>query len=135
MKDFLEADRISFESLTGEISSRKFDHPVTSFVIDEVQWIQSNEYTHGIRKFAVRIYKDLTFQSFKMGIQFRIPPLYKNNILRLNRWSRIDVALHHLNQKEETQHERVLREHIDSMKPIRACRKETVQSRDSHPCV
>lgn len=123
LNEFLEADKMSFESLTGGVSSHKFDVPVTTFIIDDVQWVQSNEFIHGIPKFALKIYKDLTFDSFRMGIQCRIPPLYKNNIFRLNRWSRIDVALHHLNQKEPTQHERVLQEHIDSMKPIRVGKK------------
>ena len=123
LKDFNEADTISFEKLTTQIRQYKFQLEVTTFMIGDVQWIQSNEYTHGVPKFSLKIFRDLTFHTYHNGIQCRIPPLYKNNIFKFNRWSRIDVALNYLNQKDITQYERVLQEHIDAMKPIRVGRK------------
>ena len=123
LNGFNETDTISFEKLTNEIRDHKFQYGVTAFKIDDVQWIQSNEFVQGIPKFGVKIFRDLTFLTYHNGIQCRIPPLYKNNIFKFNRWSRIDVALNYLNHKDITQYERVLQEHIDAMKPIRVGKK------------
>ena len=120
---FLQADRITNEILINMVTSRKFQSPVTTFVIENVQWIQSNEFIQGIPLFAIKIFRDMTFQSFHMGIQCSIPTLSRNNIYRLNTWSRIDEALRFLDQKEFNNHEKVLQEHFDAMKPVRVGHK------------
>ena len=96
---------------------------MTTFVIDSVQWIQSNEFIQGIPLFAVKIFRDMTYQSFHMGIQCSLPTLSRNNIYRLNTWSRIDEALRFLNQKEFNNHEKVLQQQFDAMKPVRVGHK------------
>ena len=120
---FLEADRITNEILVNTVASRTFESPVTTFVIDSVQWIQSNEFIQGIPLFAVKIFRDMTYQSFHMGIQCSLPTLSRNNIYRLNTWSRIDEALRFLNQKEFNNHEKVLQQQFDAMKPVRVGHK------------
>ena len=123
MGKFLEADRLSNESLVLTVATRKFEVPVTTFLIDNVQWIQSNEFIHGIPLFALKIFKDMTFRSFHMGIQCSIPTLYRNNIYRLNTWSRIDEALRSLSRRDFSHHEKILQQQIDAMKPIRVGKK------------
>ena len=123
MEKYLEKDRLSNEALVLTVATRKFEVPVTTFLIDNVQWIQSNEFIHGIPLFALKIFKDMTFQSFHMGIQCSIPTLYRNNMYRLNTWSRIDVALHSLSRRDFSHHEKILQQQIDAMKPIRVGKK------------
>ena len=59
-----------------------------------------------------------------MGIQSKIPTLTSNRIMTLNSWSRIEEALRYLSTSELTNHQKVLAEQIDCMKPIKVGKKK-----------
>ena len=50
-------------------------------------------------------------------------PFKKNNIRKLHRWSTIEEALRYLRNKEPNQHEKVLKETIEIMAPIKVGKK------------
>ena len=65
----------------------------------------------------------MTFKAFRNGVQQSIPSLSRNNIFRVNKWSRIEEAICFLNNAEESHQENVLKEQIHSMKPTKVGEK------------
>ena len=67
--------------------------------------------------------EDFTYNAFHMGVKCTVTSLTKNRIYKLNTWSRIEEAVHYLQNKEESQQEKVLQEQIKCMEPKRVGEK------------
>ena len=112
---FLDADKVTFETLQSKVTSHKFCAPVLSFETENVVWIQAAEFTSGIPCFAIKIFRDLTFEAFHSGARVHITSLSKNRISRLDKWSRVEEAVRFLKNSEMTQHQKVIKQQIETM--------------------
>lgn len=121
---FLAGDKIDWETICSLQSHiNRFQIPMTSYSVSGTQWLQSNEFVSGIPRFALNISEDFTYNAFHMGEKCTVTSLTKNRIYKLNTWSRIEEAVHYLQNKEESQQEKVLQEQIKCMEPKRVGEK------------
>lgn len=124
LSKFIDADSLTFEELTAKASSHEFCAPVVSFMSDNLLWIQSTEFISGTPSFLLKIYKDLTFEAFHMGIRCYISTLSKNRITRVNKWSRIEEAVRFLRNSEMTQKKTILIQQVGCMNAHRVGEKK-----------
>ena len=112
---FIDADQLTFEKLSSSAMTHEFCAPIVSFVTGNTIWIQSSEFSSGIPSFALKIFKDLTFEAFHAGVRCYVTTLSKNRTTRVDKWSRIEEAIRFLRNSEMTKHEKVLNEQVESM--------------------
>ena len=119
MNKFKELDNVSFDEMKRELTTgnRQLSVPFVSFTVDGDLWIQSVTYVSGIPKFSLKICPSQSFVAYRMGIECTVETLSTNRITKLDRWSRIEVAIRYLINKETSRQENVLREQIESMAP------------------
>ena len=103
-----------------------FQVEVISFALDGDQWIQSKFLIPdtAIPEFSLKISPDLSYRAYRIGIPCTIKTLSKNRITTLNSWSRINEALRYLSNNELSQHQKVLIDQIESMKPTKVGKKK-----------
>ena len=103
-----------------------FQVEIISFTIDGDQWIQSKLLIPdtAIPEFSLKISPDLSYRAYRIGILCTIKTLSKNRMNTLNSWSRINEALRYLANSELNQHQKVLIEQFDSMKPTKVGKKK-----------
>ena len=82
-----------------------FQIPMTSYSVSGTQCLQSNKFVSGIPRFALNISEDFAYNAFHMGLNC------------------IEEAVHYLQNKEESQQEKVLQEQIKCMEPKRVGEK------------
>ena len=123
MKEFQDRDLVGFEELKSSIKSHEFSVSTISFVVGSEVWIQSIDYVSGVPLFSLKISEDQKYTGFHTGVECTIDTLSTNGIRKLKRWSTIEVALRFLHDKELSQHEKVLKETIQLMAPIKVGKK------------
>ena len=118
---FSVADKLSYEKLSSEIHCHEFvSTKVVSYQIDNTLWIQSSEFISGVPKYSIKIFRDLTYESFHTGVLCKINKTIGN---RVNCWSKLDEAIRCLRVKDLSRHETVLQEQIQSMRPQQVGKK------------
>ena len=103
-----------------------FQVEIISFTIDGDQWIQSKLLIPdtAIPEFSLKISPDLSSRAYRIGIPCTIKTLSMNRMNTLNSWSRINEALRYLANTELNQHQKILIEQFDSMKPTKVGKKK-----------
>ena len=125
LEEFLAADALSYADLCVTLKEGKhqFNEETSSFVANNTLWIVSQKFCSGVPEFSLNVKPDLSFSGFVMGAQCTITTLSKNRITKVNRWSKVDEAIRFLSTKELSQHEKVIKEQINSMKPPKIGKK------------
>ena len=83
LAEFKKADVIhDFDAFTDELkhNRRKLSANIISFKSDDALWVQSLSYVSGIPSFSIRVSRDLSFQSFFMGIQCTVVTFSKKTV-------------------------------------------------------
>lgn len=119
LPEFTKADKVTYESLCDSVHAHEMCAAVISYQVNNSLWIQSTDFLSGIPKFALKVFRDLTFEAFYTGVQCKVTTLGK----RLNAWSKLDEAVRFLRCVEPSQHVKVLTEQIDCMKPAKVGEK------------
>ena len=116
---FLKQDRVEWNDIRNlSAHTDRFEVPVTTFSGSSgEQWVLSNEYISGIPRFSFKIRPDLTYEAYRIGVKCTVTSLSRNRINKLSAWSRISEVVHFLQNKEESRHEKVLKEQVKSMEP------------------
>lgn len=121
LPEFTVADKLSYESLCNEIHEHVFvNASVVTYQIDNTLWIQSSEFISGVPKYSIKVFRDLTYESYHTGVQCKIN---KTVGKRVNSWSKLDEAMRYLRCMDPSRHEIVLQEQIASMKPQQVGKK------------
>ena len=119
LKTFVDSDKVTFEEVCHALAGVKheFNVSTTNCITDDALWIFSMKFCSSVPEFSLKIKKNQSFEGFSMGSQCIISTLSKNRITKLDRWSKVDEAIRFLSKKELSQHEKVLKQQINSMKP------------------
>ena len=96
LQEFLAADSLSFDDLCATMKEGKhqFNEKTSSFIANNTLWIVSQRFCSGVPEFSLNVKPDLSFSGFVMGAQCTITTLSKNRITKVNRWSKVDEAIH-----------------------------------------
>ena len=122
MNEFAEKDKVSFEKMVESLCTGDYefdDIPIVTFLSCGEQWIQSMNLVSGIPGFSLKIQKNQSYVAYCVGVECRVETLWKNRIRKLDAWSRIAEAIRFLKNRELTQHEKVIQEQIECMRPQR----------------
>ena len=116
---FLATDKISYSTLKKELLERKkqFQYPIISYLADDIVHIQSIKLHHGIPLFVIKIFQNLHFEAFHLGIRCSISTLSKNRVSTIDSWSIFDEHLRYLSSSNIDNKTEVILQHISSMKP------------------
>ena len=125
LPDFLALDRLTFDDLCTTMKEEKhrFNVATSSFIANSSLWIVSQNFCSGVPEFSLNVKEDLSFKGFCIGVQCTITTLSKGRTTKLNRWSKVDEAIRFLSYKELTQHEKVIKEQLNCMKPPQVGKK------------
>ena len=120
LQDFDKQDRFDFEELKRVLStekdSRGFRVPFRASVYGNSVVLTSESYFEGIPYFMIKIFEDLTYDTYHLGSKVYIGSLNTLRVKRLNSWSRFEEALRFLKLREVDQHTKVLQQQIESMR-------------------
>ena len=119
MAAFKIEDMFTFESLKTAllIDQKQLSLPTTIFIAAGVLLIQSLDFIHGVPKFLIKIFSNLRFESYHVGVKCYISTLTANRISILNSWSRLEEALRYLKLLDISRHKEVLCQQIEIMQP------------------
>ena len=76
--------------------------------------MQSTSFSDGIPVFLIKIYNDLRYETFHLGVKVYAPSLSRNRVSKLDIWSHLEEALRFLNLREVDQE--VLQEQFEAMR-------------------
>ena len=102
------------EALTN--NSRQLFVPFKSLVNDDGLYLQSTLFSDGIPVFLIKIYNDLRYETFHLGVKVYVTSLSRNRVSKLDTWSRLEEALRFLNIREVDQKLKVLQGQFDAMR-------------------
>ena len=114
---FSQLDMFTFEGMKEELinKSRKFLISFHTFEYDDCLCLQSKSLSDGIPVFLIKIYEDLRYETFHLGVKVYVTSLTKNRVSKLDKWSRLEEALRFLNLRETDHKQDVLREQLQAM--------------------
>ena len=78
--------------------------------------MQSTLFSDGIPVFLIKIYNDLRYETFHLGVKVYVTSLSRNRVSKLDTWSRLEEALRFINIKEVDQKLKVLQGQFDAMR-------------------
>ena len=90
--------------------------PFKTFVKDDGLYLQSMSFSGGITVFLLKIYNDLRYETFHLGVKVYVTSLSRNRVSKLDTWSRLEEALRFLNVREVDQKVKVLQEQFQAMR-------------------
>ena len=122
LNQFKLFDKVDYNLLVEASNSnsknnKNFPSCVISYQCENALWIQSKTFISGIPAYAIRVFENLTFIAYQLGIECTVQTLSKNRMTTMNSWSRITEAIRYLSTKELNRQENVLRCHIEEMRP------------------
>ena len=118
---FLLRDTLSFLKLKDELINKQEKLPPSTFAValDDVILLQSKhcEPGTGIPKFLIKIFQDLSFETYRYGTKFIVSSLSANRINTVKSWSIFDEILRAVNSLQLNNHQKVVLEQISAMSP------------------
>ena len=88
---FLKRDKVTFWDIKNKfLNVSDHQYPVISFMIDGYVVIQSSQFFNGIPFFVLKIYENLTFETFYYGVKCNVSSLTVNRIMTVDTWSKFD---------------------------------------------
>ena len=115
---FLKRDKATFCDIKNKfINSSDHQYPVISFMVDGYIVIQSLQFFNGIPFFAIKIYENLTFETFHYGIKCQIASLTVHRIIAVDNWSKFNEILRFLSSLKMENKKEVIMQHILVMGP------------------
>ena len=121
LSSFLENDKVTFLGLQDELIIKRLDRfivPVTVFMINDVLYIQSQQFYSGIPLFLVKIFKNLRFETFHFGVRCYVPSLSKNYITIIDSWSNLEECIRFLTNKEMGHKKNTTQQQVSAMAPV-----------------
>ena len=121
----MNQDQVTWDTLKSQIELQnvEFRYPVVCFMEGDSQWITSTTFHSGIPSYSLKINKELSYESYHLGIECTITSLTKNRVQKLSTWSKVHEALRFLHHREKTRHQEVLVEQISNMAPPKVGKK------------
>ena len=85
---FYQLDVLTFEGMKDELihNSRQFLIPFHTLKYDDCLCLQSTSFSDGIPVFLLKIYHDLRYETFHLGVKVYVTPLTKNRVSKLDKW-------------------------------------------------
>ena len=87
----------------------------TTFVIAGTLFIQSQKHINSVVEFLIKIFEDLRFEMYHVGIRCYISSLSKKRITKLGLWSKIEEVVRYLSVMELNNKKFVLQEQVTPM--------------------
>ena len=94
---------------------RQFHIPFHTLKYDDCLCLQSKSISDGIPLFLLKIYHDLRYETFHLGVKVHVTSLTKNRVTKLDKWSRLEEALRFLNLRVCDRKQEVLQEQFQAM--------------------
>ena len=117
---FTRLDEFNFHSLKDVLlkNERSFSVNVICFSIQDSLMVQSTHYENGVPLFLLKIYEDLRFETFQLGIKCYVNTLTRNRVIKMDKWSKFEEALNFLSSREADNNKMiVLQEQFAAMAP------------------
>ena len=115
---FYQLDDLTFETMKETLvnDSRQFLVPFKTLVNDDALYLQSVSFSDGVPFFVIKVYNNLRYETFHLGVKVYVTSLSRNRVLKLDTWSRLEEALRFLNLREIDQKMKVLQEQFEAMR-------------------
>ena len=114
---FHDMDRLDFFSLKDTLLNQKrdFSVPFSCFLVDEFVCVQSYSNSNGVPYFTIRIYKNLNFEIFDLGVRSYHPALSKSRIVQITVWSVFEEIIRYVDQLPLNHKQKVMQEQRSAM--------------------
>ena len=102
LAEFYKLDNITYSSLKETLLNNKKSFAVrfTNFENNDALFVQSVEFCNGVPSFLLKIYESLKFETYHHGVRCYVTTLSKNRVIKIDKWSKFEEALHFLSSKE-----------------------------------
>ena len=102
---FYVLDEFTFASLKEALveKNREFLIPFNVLVNGDALHLQSVKFFDGIPFFLIKIYENLRYETFHLGVKVYVTSLNRNRVSKLDTWSRLEEALRFLSLREVDQ--------------------------------